>query len=170
MIQVFCWSELLYQWWITNFLIFQPIFNTFAMHAGFTETIVAWKMKKGLSNKNIRSLKTVSNSLSRKLKRYNLGMSAELKGSCLKQDKVNFASRVVISLFTVYELDRWSQDFNTDFTIKDYLFGAVKLTETADPDKHSYSGYGIVFDSSSLFLILIFRGENVVIFVVENSS
>ena len=153
-----------------KFLNISTNFQHFCNARWFYRNNSSMENEKGLSNKNIRSLKTVNNSLSRKLKRYNLGMSVELKGSCLKQDKVNFASRVVISLFTVYELDRWSQDFNTDFTIRDYLFGAVKLTETDDPDKHSYSGYGIVFDSSSLFLILIFRGENVVIFVVENSS
>ena len=33
------------------------------------------------------------------------------------------------------------------------LFGAVKLTKNADPDKYSYSGYGIGFNSCSLFSI-----------------
>ena len=28
------------------------------------------------------------------------------------------------------------------------MFGAVKLTKNADPDKYSYSGHGIGFDSS----------------------
>ena len=31
--------------------------------------------------------------------------------------------------------------------------GSVKLTKNADPDKYSYSGYGIGFNSCSLFAI-----------------
>ena len=42
------------------------------------------------------------------------------------------------TVFTVYELDTWTGDLNTDFTLKDYLFGVVKLTKNAGPDKYSY--------------------------------
>ena len=45
----------------------------------------------------------------------------------------------------------WSGDLNTNFILKDHLFGAVKLTKNADPDKYSYSRYGIGLDSRSLF-------------------
>ena len=66
---------------------------------------------------------------------------------------------------------KWSQDLNADFTLKDHLFGAVKLTKNPDPDKYSYSGYGIGFDSRSLFSVPNFDcGKNVVIFGVDNSS
>ena len=42
------------------------------------------------------------------------------------------------------------------------LFGAVKLAKNVDPDKYSYSGYGIGFDSSSFFSIPNFDwGKNV---------
>ena len=37
-----------------------------------------------------------------------------------------------MNLFIFYELDRSSQDLNADFTPKDGLFGAVKLTKNAD--------------------------------------
>ena len=37
------------------------------------------------------------------------------------------------------------------FCILDALFGAVKLTENADPDKYSYFGYDIGCISHSLF-------------------
>ena len=33
------------------------------------------------------------------------------------------------------------------------MFGAVKLTKNADPDKYKYSGYGIGFDLQSEFLL-----------------
>ena len=53
------------------------------------------------------------------------------------------------NLFIVYELDKWSRDLSTDFTLKDCLFGSIKLTKNADPDKYKYNGYGIEFDLRS---------------------
>ena len=50
-----------------------------------------------------------------------------------------------------YELDTWSWDLNTEFTLEDCFFGAVKLTKNADTDKYKYSGYGRGFDSQSAF-------------------
>ena len=36
-----------------------------------------------------------------------------------------------------------------NFTLKDCLFGAAKLTKNTGPDKYSYSGYDIGFGSRS---------------------
>ena len=74
-------------------------------------------------------------------------------GYCLKQDFANFTPNNVVNLFIMYELDRWSQDLNAKFTLKDCLFGNVKITKNVDPNKYSYSGYEIGFDSCSLFSI-----------------
>ena len=67
-----------------NFLIFQLIFNFFAMSAGHTGTIIAWKSKV-LSNEIIKLPNTVNFSQSRKLKWHNSKMKEEFKGCCLKQ-------------------------------------------------------------------------------------
>ena len=49
--------------------------------------------------------------------------------------------------------------------MKDCLFEAVKFSKNADPDKYSYSGYGIGFDLRLSFLIPNFNwGNNVIIF------
>ena len=45
------------------------------------------------------------------------------------------------------------QGLSTDFTLKDSLFGAVRLTKNADADKYFYSRYNIGFDSGLLFFI-----------------
>ena len=50
-----------------------------------------------------------------------------------------------------YNLDEWSKDLNTDFTIGNRLSGAVKLTKNANPDKYKYIGYSIRFDSRTQF-------------------
>ena len=54
----------------------------------------------------------------------------KFKGSYLKQeDKAPYTPKNVVNLFIVYELDTWSRDLSTDVTLKDCLFGAVKLTK-----------------------------------------
>ena len=35
------------------------------------------------------------------------------------------------------------------------LFGAVKLTKNAPPDKYSYSGYGTGFDACGFFIVSV---------------
>ena len=65
-----------------------------------------------------------------------------------------------MSLFIVCELGRKEQDLNGDFTVNDYLFEAVKLGKNADPDKFSYSGYGIGFDSRPfIYCRILFRAK-----------
>ena len=115
---------------------------------------------------------TSNKSLSPKLVRMNKSrIRLEFKGSCFKQDKAPFIPNNVVNLYIVNELNIWSQDFNAEFTLKDCLFGNVKITKNADPDKYSYSEYGIVFDSHSLFLIPKFDcGKNIITFGVDMSS
>ena len=54
------------------------------------------------------------------------------------------------------------------FTLGDWLFGAVKLTKNADPDKYGYSDYGIGFEADSNFSINSEWGKNVAICCVDN--
>ena len=58
----------------------------------------------------------------------------------------------VVNFFIVYELDIWSHDLNTDFTLDEYLFGVLKVTKSTDADKYRYSGYGTGLDAHSSFL------------------
>ena len=101
----------------------------------------------------------------------NSKIGVEFKGTYLKQDKVIFAPNIALNVVIDYQLDRWPQNFNTDFTLKNCLFGAVKLTKIADPDKYSYWVYSAEIDSRSRFSFPGFDwGKNVVIFGVDNSS
>ena len=117
---------------IANFLIFQPIFNTSKTQAGLTSTFI-------FSNEKIKLPITQNHSLSPKFTR-----------SCFRQDKVTFTPRNAVNLFIAYVLDACSRDLNTDFTLKDCYFGTVKLSKHVYPDKYSYSGCCIAFDSRSL--------------------
>ena len=65
------------------------------------------------------------------------------KGSYLKQKiQLSFLLTKYI-FFTVYELDIWLPDLNSDFKLKDCLFGGVKFAKNAYLNKYVYSGYGI---------------------------
>ena len=93
------------------------------------------------------------------------------KESCWKEKEATFAHLIMIIFFIIYKLNTWSRILNSDFTLKDCLFGGVKLAKNADPDKYFYSGYSIGFDSHSLFTYQdIDWGKNVVIYRVDNGS
>ena len=100
-----------------------------------------------MANETFKPLHTANKRLFREPWFNKSRLRLRFEGSSLKQeDTTPLTPNNVLNLFVVYELDRWSRDLNTDFTPKDCLFGAVKLTKNADPDKYNYSGYGIGFD------------------------
>ena len=154
-----------------NYLIFQPIYKTITTFSGLPDTISQWEFK-GLSNEKFAPPFTLNRSLSPKLVSMNNSrIRLEFKGSCSKQDNEPFTPNNIVNLYIVYKLKIWLQDLNAEFTLKDCLFGAVKLTKNANPNKYSYSGYGIVFDSHSSFSIPNCDwGKNVIIFGVDMSS
>ena len=95
---------------------------------------------------------TTSKAFSPKLAWYSSRIKLNVNGSCLKQEnKAAFSSKNMVNLFISYELDTWSRDLNTEFFLKDCLFGAVKLAKNANTDKYKYSGYDIRFDSQPAF-------------------
>ena len=69
----------------------------------------------------------------------------------------------------VYEITNF-HPINNYPTLKNALFGAVKLTENADTDKYKYFSYAIGFDRHRCFLFGDEVGKNVIIFGVDMSS
>ena len=89
-----------------------------------------------MSNENFRPPYTTYRILSPKLKWNKYKIRLRFEGRCLKQeDTTPFTLSNIVNLFIVYELDSWASDLNIDFTLDGCLFGGVKLTKTADPDK-----------------------------------
>ena len=67
----------------------------------------------------------------------NFRIRLKFKGICLKQkDTTAYTPKNVLNLYIVYELNMWSQHLNAEFTIKYCLFGNVRITENADPNKY----------------------------------
>ena len=63
----------------------------------------------------------------------------------------------------------WSCGLSTHFALRNCLFGAVKLTKNAYPDKYYCSGYGVGFDSHLLLISNFDFGKNI-IFGANSSS
>ena len=49
-------------------------------------------------------------------------------GSCFKQENVIFNHKTILNFYIVYEINSWSFNLDSKFTLRDSLFGAVKLT------------------------------------------
>ena len=77
--------------------------------------------------------------------------------------------RNVVNIYKVYEITSDYRDINYP-TLKNCLFGSVKLTKNADIDKYRYFGYGIWFDRQSSFSIGNETGKSVIMFGVDKSS
>ena len=77
----------------------------------------------------------------------------------------------VANIYIVYKLDPISFSRNTDYTIQNVFFGAIKVTKNTDSSKNKYEGYGICFDESGAFSSgNITNARNVLIFGVDMSS
>ena len=53
---------------------------------------------------------------------------------CLVNKNIPIPKKVV-NIYISYTLNPWLSNVNTDFTLDNCLFGSVKLTKYADPDK-----------------------------------
>ena len=97
-----------------------------------------WESK-GLSNENFKPCYISNRGYPPKLIWNGSRITLKFEGSCLRQeDKAPFTPNNIVNLFMVFALDRWSRDLNTDFILKDCLFGAVKITKNVNPEKYLY--------------------------------
>ena len=119
-----------------------------------------------MSDRKISTPTTTDNSLSVSIKWYrNSNFCLAFKGSCLKHKTETYTPPNRTSFFNFYELYTCSRDLSSDFTLKDYLFGSVKLAKSVYPDRYLYSGCGIGFDSSSLFSLPNFDWAKMLLFL-----
>ena len=98
-------------------------------------------------------------------------MRVYLYGNCFTQNKALKMNSTAMNIYIVYELNPISSTRNTDYTIQNALFGAMKITKNTDSSKNNYTGYGLCFDEGGTFSMgNINNGLNVLIFGVNESS
>ena len=73
------------------------------------------------------------------------------KGALVQYDNNVIAGGPIVNTYIVYKIS--PKTINSNFLFKNFLFGAIKITNTtnSDTDKWQYSGYGIGFDSKGEF-------------------
>ena len=98
-------------------------------------------------------------------------MNLEFNGNYFVQNKLLHPNNNnVVNICIVHKLDTISNTRNTDFTIQNALFGAIKITKNTDISKNKYEGYGICFDECGTFTKgNITNGKNVIIFGADMS-
>ena len=119
-----------------------------------TDNIYSWRST-GLSEEEIVNPYEPDTKFSPKL-----AGTIILKGICLKQKSVSFLYKDIVNLYISYKSDTWSKDLNTNFTLGNCLFGAVKLANLQ---------HRVWF----MFTIVVVRWKwwkNVIIFGTNNSS
>ena len=64
-----------------------------------------------------------------------------------------------VNIYIVYRLNPISSTRNTDYTIQNALFGAMKITKNTDYSKNNSTGYGPCFDKRGTFTHTIQEGN-----------
>ena len=145
-----------------NQLVFQPMQRNLTTIAN-TKYISEWKPK-GLSDESIKPPATSDNSLSPLIDYLDNKIRPKFNRICLKQNKLTYTYEKIVNIYIVYEVGA-SSSFNDYLTLKNSLFGAVRLTKNADIDKYRYSGFGTGFDGKGSFSFPgTGFGQNVIIF------
>ena len=116
-----------------NYLVFQSFAKYFIVITN-TEYISAWKSK-GLSNRSITPPTTGDHRLNPRVIYYCSKLRVKFNGSCLKKDKITCTHKNVVSIYIVYEVGA-SSSHSDDPTLKNCLFGEVRLTKNTDIDKY----------------------------------
>ena len=98
-------------------------------------------------------------------------MSVKLNGNYFVQNKVLHPDdNNVVNIYIVYKLDTINKTINTDYTIQNALFGAVKITKNSNTSKNNYEGYGMCFDEGGTFTKgNISNGKDIIIFGADMS-
>ena len=142
--------------------------------------IPQWKSTGIFIYSNDSSMKGIEDTKTKLPELKNVGrMHVYLQGNHFQQNDVIIPNNNnVINIYVVYKLDPIGSTRNTDYTIHNALFGAMKITKNTDSSKNNYTGYGLCLDEGNEFGHTVRQGnfdrttnvKNVIIFGVDMSS
>ena len=66
----------------------------------------------------------------------------------IQKTSSSFYSNFILSFYMVYELNNWQDNPSNNFTLKNCLLGATKLTRNTIKCRLIYNGQGIAFDDA----------------------
>ena len=141
--------------------------------------ILEWKPKDIYDSSNKNVLNSVQNikTVSPNIKNINGQLYVSFNGNYFEQDPITILNNVT-NIYCACKLHPISSTRNTDYTIQNALFGAMKITKNTDSSKNNYTGYGLCFDEGGEFGHTVKQGnfnrttnaKNVIIFGVDMSS
>ena len=156
-----------------NYFVFQLMYKYFKKVIDSTDNTVYvhyWQSK-GLSDGKINALGTSSSNYQAPILEYGgTGIRLKFKRDSLRQNKVTYNHGKIVNIYTAFEISS-TLTSQSSFTLKNSLFGAIKITKNADTSKYKYSGYGTGFDSKGSFLHVDGTYDvNVILFGADLSS
>ena len=128
-----------------NYLVFIPAKRSIKYFSGTTQ--IDSLKSNGISEENIENITKSDSNFAPTFVGHHLLPDITFNGHCLIKN-ISIAKKV-INLNTSYTLNPGLRNLSIDFTLNNCLFGSVKLTKNADPEKYKYSGYAIGFNSRS---------------------
>ena len=145
-----------------------------------TKKISKWKSMGIFIYSDGSSMKGIEDTKTRLPELKNDGrMHVYLQGNHFQQNNaIILNNNNVINVCVVYKLDPISSTRNTDYTIQNALFDAMKITKNTDSSKNKYTRYGSCFDEGGELEHTVRQGnfdrtanaKNVIIFGVDMSS
>ena len=143
-------------------LVFIPAKKYVKYFSGTTK-IDSWKSN-GMSEENIENITESDSNFAQTFVDHHVLPDINFNEHCLINNNISIPKKV-INLYISYTLPPQLRNLNMDFTLNNCLFGSVKLTKNADPDKYKYSSYDIGFDSRSEFSFTnVSTGRNAIAF------
>ena len=120
-----------------------------------------------MSDGRINSIKTSDYGITPYLGFYNTNkIRVKFDGGCLKQDQATLLHGGIVNIYNVCKI---TDNFNVSSypTLKNCLFGAVKLIKNADIDKYGHSSYGAGFDRHESFWFGNAVGKNCIQLILQ---
>ena len=128
------------------------------------------KKSNGMSEESIENIKESVSNFAPTFVDHRLLLDMTFNGHCLIKNNISIPKEV-INLDIIYKLSPWLRNLNRDFILNNCLFGPLKPTKNADPDKFKHSDYGRGFYSRSEFSTTVgIMGRKVIIFGSDMSS
>ena len=124
---------------------------------------------KGISNEQIKAPVTSSSNDQAPILEYSVvEIGLKFTGDLLIKIRVTYNHGSKVSIFIVHKLN--SHTVNTDFALRDCLFGAARIAKDKDVQNYKYSGYRIGFDSTGTYNHSDGDALNTIIFVSDLSK
>ena len=161
-----------------SYLVYECKINSFAFNG---KKITNWKSTGIFNYSDYYTMNGIENTKTNlPLLKIDTEVFVLLQGNYFQQNSniiIPNNNKNVVNIYVIYKLDPISSTKNTDYTIQNALFGAMKITKNTIYSKNNYTGYGLCFDEGGEFGHTVKQGSfnrttnarNVIVFGLDMS-